>query len=139
MSCSADLVVAYASLFIQRWDVYAVQQRDGSYRPIYEPLTLERLAGHLSGRYTLGTYVLDQNSMCSFAVFDADRDDGLSTLVELAEELERDGIPTLLEASRRGGHLWVHFQTPTPAWVVRRWLLPYAVLRGLELYPKQDQ
>src|SRR5690242_12279532 len=91
-------VGAYASVFVQRWDQYAVQQRDGSYWRVIEPLVLPHLAAHLAGRWTLGTYVLDASSYCSFAVFDADEVDGLACLAELAEELLRDGVPTLLEA-----------------------------------------
>src|SRR5215470_6722845 len=41
-------------------------------------------------------------------------------------------------ASRRGGHLWVHLMEPTPAYLVRAWLLPAAVAYGVEFYPKQD-
>ena len=44
----------------------------------------------------------------------------------------------MLEASRRGGHLWVHLVEPTPAHLVRPWLLPAAVAYGVEFYPKQD-
>jgi hypothetical protein len=133
-----EMLVAYASLFVQRWDQYAVQQRDGSYWRVDEPLSLSHLSAHLAGRWTLGSYILDALSRCSFAVFDADGEDGLERLAELAAELRREGVPTLLEASRRGGHLWVHLLEPTPAQVIRSWLLPYAVAIGVELYPKQD-
>src|SRR6266568_1246457 len=105
----AELVEAYASLFVHSWSQYAVQQRDGSYWRVVEPLTLALLAAHLEGRWTLGTYLLDEQCRCSFAVFDADGVDGLWQLLSLAVELARQGIPTVLEASRRGGHLWVHF------------------------------
>ena len=135
---AVEWVAVYASLFVHRWDQYAVQQRDGSYWRVTELLSLPHLSAHLAGRWTLGTYLLDAASHCSFAVFDADEVDGLACLAELAEELLREGIPTLLEASRRGGHLWVHLVEPTPAQVVRMWLLPYAVAYGVELYPKQD-
>ena len=133
-----ELLEVYASLFVQRSDQYAVQQRDGSYWRVGEPLTLSHLTAHLAGRWTLGSYVLDALSRCSFAVFDADGEDGLERLALLSEELLRGGVPTLLEASRRGGHLWVHLVEPTPAHLVRGWLLPYAVAIGVELYPKQD-
>src|SRR6266566_2430580 len=133
-----DLVRGYTSLFVHRCDTYAVQQRDGSYWRMVEPLTMQGLCAHLAGHWTLGTYLLDQDSQCSFAVFDADRVDGLTQLVTLAEELRREGIPSLLEASRRGGHLWLHLVEATPAWKVRAWLLPYASVLGVELYPKQD-
>lgn len=135
---TAQLVRSYAGWFVHGWDYYAVQQADGSYRPSYSPLSLSRLADHLLGRYTLGTYVLDAAGSCSFAVFDADMDDGLERLVSLAGELAAGGIASVLEASRRGGHLWVFLQAPTAGRRVRTWLLPYAVAYGVELYPKQD-
>src|SRR6266700_7365132 len=134
----AELVEAYASLFVHCWLHYAVQQRDGSYWRVVQPLTLPLISAHLEGRWTLGTYLLDEQCQCSFAVFDADGVDGLWQLLGLAVELARQGIPTVLEASRRGGHLWVHFARPTSAYAVRAWLLPYALSLGVELYPKQD-
>src|SRR2546421_4668946 len=138
LSLTTDLVEAYASLFVHCWSQYAVQQRDGSYWRVREPLTLPLLTAHLAGRCTLGTYLLDEQHQCSFAVFDADSRDGLERLGGLAMELALSGIPTLLEASRRGGHLWVHLAEPTLAQVVRAWLLPVAQALGVEFYPKQD-
>ncbi len=134
----AELVEAYASLFVHCWSQYAVQQRDGSYWRVKEQLTLPLISAHLEGHWTLGTYLLDEQCQCSFAVFDADGVDGLWQLVDLAVELAEQGIPTVLEASRRGGHLWIHLARPTPAYAVRAWLLPYALALGVELYPKQD-
>jgi len=136
-SVAPDLVVAYGSLFVHCPEHYAVQQRDGSYFRVAEELSLPLLAGHLLGRWTLGTYLLDRQSCCTFAVFDADGVDGLERLAILSEELLGQGVPTVLEASRRGGHLWVHLVDPTPAQMVRAWLLPSAVAYGVELYPKQ--
>ncbi len=133
-----ELVGAYASLFVHSWSQYAVQQRDGSYWRVVEPLTLPLISAHLEGRWTLGTYLLDEQCQCAFAVFDADSMDGLWQLGGLAVEFAQVGVPTLLEASRRGGHLWVHFARPTSAYAVRAWLLPYALSLGVELYPKQD-
>ena len=133
-----DLVARYASLFVQCWGQYAVQQSDGSYWRVAEPLSFPLLAAHLEGRWTLGTCLLDAGSCCAFAVFDADGVDGLATLARLSAELRGQGVPTVLEASRRGGHLWVHLVEPTPAQVVRAWLVPFAAAYGVELYPKQD-
>ena len=135
---TAEVVQAYASLFVHCWDSYAVQQADGSYRHARGPLTWEHLAAHLMGRYTLGTYLLDRQSTCTFAVFDADSENGLHVLTSLAALLRDQGIATLLEASRRGAHLWLHLRDPTPASLVRAWLLPSAQAYGVELYPKQD-
>src|SRR5260370_31833572 len=137
-SVAPDLVVAYGSLFVHCPEHYAVQQRDGSYSRLAEERSFPLLAGHLLGRWTLGTYLLDRQSCCAFAVFDADDVDGLECLGELAEELLGQGVPTVLEASRRGGHLWVHLVEPTPAQAVRTLLLPYAMAAGIALYPKQD-
>ena len=48
-------------------------------------------------------------------------DSGILILIAalLAGDLAQSGIPTLLEASRRGGHLWVHLAEPSPAALVR--------------------
>src|SRR5579871_2790930 len=133
-----DLVAAFASLFIHNPHHYAVQQWNGSYWRVCEPLTLEMVAAHLEGRITLGTYLLDAEDCCSFAIFDADSNDGLEKLALLQQQLAGDGVPSLLEASRRGGHLWVHFAQPAQASQVRAWLLPYAFTYGIEFYPKQN-
>jgi hypothetical protein len=135
---TTDLVESYASLFIYNWDHYALQCSDGSYRRIIRPLTLDVIAKHLAGQVTAATYVLDAESRCQFAVFDVDSPDGLDRLILLSLELARQDIPTILEASRRGGHLWVLLSEPTPARAVRAWLSSYADELGFELYPKQD-
>ena len=133
-----ERITAYASLFVHNWDHYAVQQRNGAYWRVTEPLTLPLLAAHLDGRVSLGTYLLDRASTCAFAVFDADSSDELERLVRLSGELAQQDIPTVVEASQRGGHLWVHFTEPMSGQVVRVWLLPYAQAFGVEFYPKQD-
>jgi hypothetical protein len=100
---SPELVVAYTSLFVQCWEQYAVQQGDGSYWRVAEPLSLPLVAAHLAGRWTLGTYLLDGQSCCSFAVFDADRVDGLERLAELAGELFQQGVPPCWKRVGVGG------------------------------------
>lgn len=132
------LVDVYASLFVHQWNYYALQHRDGTYWRVPEPLTPLLISGHLRGLVTLGTYLLDEQGYCTFAVFDADSNDGLERLAVLSRQLATQDIPSLLEASRRGGHLWIHLVEATPAAVVRRWLLPYATAFHVELYPKQD-
>ena len=136
---SDELAAAYGQVFVYVADDFAVQQRNGSYWRQAERLTLLCLKMHLEGHWTLGTYLLDEYSRCMFAVFDADTIDGLARLATLAGELAHQGIPTILEASRRGGHLWVHLAEPTPAYLVRAWLLPYAQAYEVEFYPKQDR
>src|SRR5437773_2552242 len=47
-------------------------------------------------------------------------------------------MPSYLEASRRGGHLWVFCDRLVKASQLRRWLLP-SCPAGVEFYPKQDE
>ena len=128
----------FASLFVGRRDDYAVQRENGRYVRMGQSLTRAAVRAHLDGLHTLGTYVIDERGLCRFAVLDADSEDGLSMLAQVQADLTIDGISSSLEASRRGGHLWVFLAQAVPASVVRSWLLPY-VPRGVECYPKQDE
>src|SRR5260370_32213861 len=46
---------------------------------------------------------------------DADYKRSLDDLLKLQYELQQDGIQAALEQSRRGGHLWILFETPVLA------------------------
>src|SRR5437660_12800549 len=95
-SVLADLVTPYASLFVHCWSQYAVQQRDGSYWRVREPLTLPLISAHLEGRWTLGTYLLDECSQCAFAGFDAASAGGLARLVGLSVETGYGGSSAMV-------------------------------------------
>lgn len=127
-----------ADLFIGRQSDYALQTATGRYRRIGLPVSLSAVQDHLNGSCTMGTYLIDEQGRCFFAVFDADQVHGLELLAEVQRTLAGNGIPSYLEQSRRGGHLWVFFDTPAPAWAVRQWLLPYCPEK-VEFYPKQDE
>lgn len=58
--------------FVNRWDWYAVQQPDGSYRGFHRPLRRSHVIRHLKGELTLGVYALDQSSCARWVCFDAD-------------------------------------------------------------------
>jgi len=62
----------FADLFIGRRDDFAWQRSDGRYRRAGSRVNLLDLGEHLAGRRTMGTYVIDEQGLCSFAVFDAD-------------------------------------------------------------------
>ncbi|SRR5581483_2121223 len=134
----------YISLFINRPDDFAVQRSNGLYarvgRPLLpcDPLPPYEIYRHLCGKQTIGTYVMDRCGYCSYAVFDADSENGLYTLRGVQSRLAQDGMASYLEQSRRGGHLWMFFTAPLLASQVRAWLLPYRPA-GVELYPKQDE
>ncbi len=132
------LIEAFGELVLGRWSDYAVQKDDGRYARVGHPLTWRSVEGHLIGKFTLGSYVLDEQGRCGYAVFDADQQDGLAVLAEIARQLAGEGIPSVLEASRRGGHLWVFLDAWMPGWWVRQQLLPF-VPRGIEFFPKQEQ
>jgi hypothetical protein len=111
---------------------------DGHYVRIRSDLTYEELFWHFQGCQTLGTYIINEDNLCTFAVFDSDAPTGLFDLAAVNMNLATSGIPSYLELSRRGAHLWVFFTEPLSPVQVRAWLLPYAPA-GVEFYPKQDQ
>ena len=98
-----------ARVFVMRSDIYPRQMDDGSYVCIRKPLKEWHLVSHLEGRITLGAYVLNRDSQARFIVFDADDKHEYSKLVAMAKRLIREGVPSYLETSRRGGHLWFFF------------------------------
>jgi hypothetical protein len=131
-----------AGVFFQRRDIYAQQLDDGRYISIKKPLESWQLTSHLQGKLTLGTYVLNAESQARFIAFDADDNQQLVGLTFMAQSLQDDGVPTYLESSRRGGHLWLFFDQLIPASEARsfgRGLLTAHYLTGIELFPKQDQ
>ncbi len=124
---------------IGRQDDYAIQRQDRHYTRAFRPLSPGVLSAHLAGHITIGTYVRDAQGYCRFAVFDADQENGLGLLVDLQAELARENVPSFLECSRRGGHLWIFFRELVLADYLRGRLGPMARTRELELYPKQGQ
>ncbi len=128
----------FINLFISRRDDYAVQQETGRYWRANRPLAFSTVKRHLLGVETIGTYVIDEGGQCRFAVFDADTDEGKAALIQLEQRFAQEGIPSYLEGSRRGCHLWVFCSRLIPASQLRRWLLPFCPA-GVEFYPKQDE
>jgi len=128
----------YAELFVNRWDVYALQKEDGSYICVRRPLTPRFLWQHLRGEVTLGVYSLDEENRARWLAFDADEDEEWAVLVRLSTGLEERGIPSYLERSRRGGHLWLFLEECLPGRVVRAFgkeLLSWEEAR-MEMFPK---
>jgi hypothetical protein len=91
---------------------------------------------------TLGTYILGQDSRTRFAVIDADDDLHVARLESISMSLAKGGIPSYLENSRRGGHLWFFFDQPVPGKVARKFgmsILASNSLDNVEFFPKQDE
>jgi len=136
------LATSLASTFFQRRDMFAKQLEDGSYICIRKPLEISHLVAHLKGDITLGTYVLDSSSQARFIMFDADDESQFEQLVHLSTNLAKIAVPTYLEESRRGGHLWLFFSTPISGKEARRFtrkLIENHHLSGVEIFPKQDK
>src|SRR5450755_1256645 len=137
MAITKQQMWSLASLCVGRRSDFALQQADGRYLRAGRPLDYRVLRLHLAGELTIGTYVADEQGRCHFAVFDADRDDGLFTLLEVQRVLAAAGIASYLELSRRGGHLRVFLSRLASAASLRSWLLPFCP-SGVEFYPKRD-
>ena len=106
MNLLAQCLVRY----IHRRDIYARQLDNGSYVCIQKPFSTRHLVVHMQGKITLGTYTLDKKSKTSYLVFDADDDGQWEQLIQVCQSLAHHGVPSYLELSRRGGHLWLFFE-----------------------------
>jgi hypothetical protein len=133
---------ALAERFVQRWDLHARQLDDGRYICVHEPLNVGHLFDHLQRKMTLGTYLLDAESRARFLVLDADDEHGWERLSHLAQQLSHEHIPSYLEKSRRGGHLWLFLAEAVAGRDARafgRGLLDFHRMENVELFPKQDE
>ncbi len=137
------LLQDWLTLFVNRELPYAVQQADGSYRWVYEPVTPALLAAHLAGQITLALSSSDARGRCRWACLDVDVPGSLPQLLAVREPLAELELPGLVEASRRGGHLWLFFDEPLPT-VAARHVVAAALtavaaqsveVPALELYP----
>jgi len=106
-------------MFLNRSLPYALQQRDGAYHWIYQRCRTRVVQAHLDGGCTVAVSSADEAGWCRWICLDSDAPDGLPQLVRLAESLSYWGFPGLLEASRRGGHLWLLLDDPAPASLAR--------------------
>jgi hypothetical protein len=121
---------------VNRWDLYSKQMKDGRYICVHNNLTIDHVVRHLQGKITLGTYLLDKENNARFAVLDADDDESFDRVKDIAKE-----IPSYLETSRRGGHLWMFFEEHISGKSARKFGL--AVLNEfdleVEVFPKQGE
>jgi len=162
-----DQIEIYWKLFVNRSDYSrqaSVANASGKHsyfrarkRVSLEPLALTKrqLREHLQGYITLGLYNLSPQSTAKWLAIDADYPDSLDHLRLLQQRFRQDGVTSLIEESRRGGHLWIFASEPLNALSARIYLharaselgLPAKSLRqsdgtfpveGLEIYLKQS-
>lgn len=135
-----EIVEAYANTFISRFDTYPIQNADGSYVRVKRPLVPAVIEGHLKGHITIGAYALTENSQAHWICLDADDENHAFELSYMTTSLAQKDVPSYLELSRRGCHLWL-FTPPLSGLNARRFgkqLLKEYHIEGVELYPKQD-
>ena len=125
--------------------------RPGSKAGAEVALEVEDVRRHLAGDITLGIYAINPgNQRVKWMAIDADYRRSLDDLLKLQYELQQDGIQAALEQSRRGGHLWILFETPVLAKLARIYIRHLAgklavqvkstgPSDGIELFPKQDR
>jgi len=136
------LAVGLAKTFIQRWDMFPQQMDNGAYICKKEPLKPGHITAHLNGEITLGAYLLSPDSKAKFIVIDADDEEEYAQIIRMAESLHRQEVPSYLERSRRGGHLWLFFEEPVLGVEARNFgkglIANHCLPETIELYPKQN-
>ncbi len=151
----------YMPAYDLNWDEYKIHKaKGGSLKNFdnkrYSPLTKQRIINHLEGKEIVGIYpLLTDNSSWFIAV---DFDESLSskrTWIEeckiFIKECEANNIPAYLERSRsgKGGHVWIFFDKPYPAYKSRNLLVKLLEQSGIispfdrnsnydRLFPNQD-
>jgi len=91
---------------------------------------------------TLGAYVLNPKNQARFIVIDADDNQQFAALAFMATKLASDNVPSYLESSRRGGHLWLFFDEPISGSKARAFgkgVINTFGLPDIELFPKQSR
>ncbi|WP_439490628.1 TOTE conflict system archaeo-eukaryotic primase domain-containing protein [Algoriphagus sp.] len=167
------------SLFKGREDVFAIRWEKGSkrgYMPAYffDPyryrahkmqggsfhdfseksflsLTDEQIGKHLTGEHFVGIYPLLQDNTSWFIAADFDEGDWVLSARKLIHSCIENGIPAYLERSRsgNGGHVWIFFDQPIPAYKSRKIISSLLILSGAtsafdknmsfdRLFPNQD-
>lgn len=154
--------------FEGRPDAYATMWRRGNtvgYSPVHSPLNVERIAEHLAGRITVGSYLVGPDQRCGLLCFDFDLDPRaraasarspdeatrlwnrlVSATEHLAAALRSLQLDPLVEYSgSKGLHLWLLLPERRPAAEVRGFA--HALLQrtgapptgvSIEVFPKQD-
>jgi hypothetical protein len=99
------LLLEWERRFLTRRQPDARQQEDGSCRWVFQRLDRLALLAHLRGKETLALSSRDEQGQCRWVCVDADGSDGVDQLRLVQQALEDHRAPSLLECSRRDGHL----------------------------------
>src|ERR1044071_8900312 len=109
--------------FVNRQDRFALQSDTGQYYSVKDTLTVNQVERHLKGEITLGVYLLGPDGTAKFTVIDADDDESFEKLLKVQESFP---VPSYMESSRRGGHLWFFFEKEVQAKLAKNFGLEIA-------------
>jgi hypothetical protein len=128
---------AFQSLFEGRTDAYGSWE-GGSVKSV---VTAETFANHLLGKELIGIYPLTLGNTVKWGCSDIDVDD-IDSARNLQTSLKVKGIPSFVEKTRKGFHVWVFANDWVSAAVMRRAFLSAHEAIGLppkEVNPKQEE
>ena len=136
----------YHTFFINRYDVFAMQQNNPAmpWVSLRFPLTEKTIHDHCTGDQTIGCYQLDKNNLVKWGVFDIDDHtgdkDAMGDCKKMIQVLRSHDIPFLLEGSGSPNsyHIWLFFW-PTMAVDAKNFMLALQREAGIdcEIFPKQ--
>jgi len=145
-------------LFVGRSDVWAEQQSNGAYHPVWDELNEKMLVEHVLGKRTIGVYQLDRHQEVRWIAIDIDLKDSTQKFQDvgpLFKQLVEDliavacqhDLSVLIEFSgRRGYHVLIPLQEPIDAAMTRQLGLGLVSAAGeipqaldAEVFPKQTQ
>ncbi|MEO8148514.1 MAG: DEAD/DEAH box helicase family protein [Bacteroidia bacterium] len=88
----------------------------------YLKLTDQEVAKHLNGEQLIGVYPLLQDNTSWFLAADFDKENWIDECKKFIAACNEKNIPTYLERSRsgNGGHVWIFFEKPYPAFRSRK-------------------
>jgi hypothetical protein len=88
----------------------------------YLKLTDEQIAKHLTGEHLIGIYPLLPDNTSWFIAADFDEGDWIVSSRKFVKACKEVSIPAYLERSRsgNGGHVWIFFDAPFPAFKSRK-------------------
>ncbi|MCI0694400.1 DEAD/DEAH box helicase [candidate division KSB1 bacterium] len=117
----------------------------------YVSLSHEVLRAHLEGQHIIGVYPLRKDETCYFLAVDLDKANWQEDAAAFLEVCKLMNVPAALERSRsgNGGHVWIFFSEPVPAYLTRNmgsYLLTETMSRHHQLsmtsydrlFPNQD-
>ncbi|HRO46483.1 DEAD/DEAH box helicase family protein [Agriterribacter sp.] len=151
----------YMPAYILDWDQFKLHKAKGGTLKdfkdkAYAPLTDQRILNHLVGKEIVGIYPLLQDNTSWFIAADFDQSTA-KTKSWIGEcrtfilECKKHNLPVYLERSRSGagGHVWMFFEEPYPAFKIRQLFIHLLKSSGIisevdknsnfdRLFPNQD-